>query len=144
MAYELSFDPARMDVDVIHGYLRRSYWSEGIRRDVVEAAIRGSIVLGAFEKASGKQVAYARAVTDRATFAWLCDVFVLEEHRGRGISKEMVRAMMAHPELQTLRRWCLATRDAHGLYVQNGFEEVPAGRWLEKRLSVEGWKEQES
>lgn len=140
MRYEISLDPARMDLDVIHGYLSRSYWSEGIRRDVVAASLKSSIVAGAFEAAAG-QVGFARVVTDRATFAWLCDVFVLEEHRGHGLSKHMVQALISHPELQTLRRWCLATRDAQGLYERFGFAEVPAGRWYEMRLPAEQWKE---
>lgn len=141
MSYELSFDASRMDIDVVHGYLRKSYWSQDIRRDVVEAAIRGSIVLGAFDLRSGVQVAFARAVTDRATFAWLCDVFVLEEHRGAGLSKRMVEAMLAHPDLTTLRRWCLATRDAHTLYTRFDFVPVPEGRWLERKSPVAAWTE---
>ncbi len=130
-----------MDVDVIHGYLRRSYWAEGIRREVVEASIGGSIVLGAFDTRDGSQVAFARAVTDRATFAWLCDVFVLEEHRGAGISKRLVETMLAHPDIATVRRWCLATRDAHRLYTRFGFTPVPEDRWLERRSPPSAWKE---
>ncbi len=140
MEYEISFDHARMDLDVIHGYLTRSYWCPGIRRDVVESAMKASVVVGAFEVGSGRQVAYARAVSDRATFAWLCDVFVLEPHRGVGLSKRMLDAMFSRPDLQTLRRWCLATRDAHTLYTRYGFEPVPADRWLEKRLPPAAWQ----
>jgi GNAT superfamily N-acetyltransferase len=139
MKYEISLDPARMDLDVIHGYLSRSYWSEGIRREVVAASLKSSVVVGAFEETAG-QVGFARVVTDRATFAWLCDVFVLEEHRGRGLSKRMVQELVSHPELQTLRRWCLATRDAQGLYERFGFAEVPSGRWYELRLPTDRWK----
>ncbi|HLO40597.1 MAG TPA: GNAT family N-acetyltransferase [Phycisphaerales bacterium] len=141
MPYLLSQNHALMDVDFIHAYLARSYWSKDIRRDLTERAIKNSIVIGAFDESTGKQVSFARVVTDRATFAWLCDVFVIEEHRGHGLSKMMVEALLAHPDLQTLRRWVLATKDAHGLYTRYGFEPVPDGRWLEKRLPVEAWQE---
>jgi len=121
-AYEVSSDPARLDLDVIHGFLRRSYWSPGIPREVVERALRNSLGFGAYHR--GAQVGFARVITDRATFAYVADVFVLEEHRGRGVSKLLMQAVMAHPELQGLRRWSLATRDAHGLYRQFGFAPV--------------------
>jgi GNAT superfamily N-acetyltransferase len=141
MDYELSTDPARMQLDVIHGYLATSYWSPGIRRELVAEAIRNSLVLGVFERASGAQVAFARVVTDYATFAYLCDVFVLESHRGRGLSKRMVEHLLAHPRLQTLRRWCLATRDAHELYRRYGFEDAPAGRWMDRRSAAAAWQD---
>jgi GNAT superfamily N-acetyltransferase len=138
-AYDLSLDPARVQLDVVHPALAASYWSPGIRREVVEAAIRGSLVIGAYEKASGRQVAFARVVTDYATFAWLCDVFVDEAHRGRGIAKRMLATLIDEPRLQTLRRWCLATKDAHELYRPFGFDPVPAERWMEKRLTMGAW-----
>ncbi len=140
MDYQFSTDPARMQVEVIHGFLARSYWSPSIRREIVEEAIRNSLVLGAFEAASGGQVAFARVITDFATFAYLCDVFVLEEHRGRGLSKRLVAELLAHPRLQTLRRWCLTTKDAHGLYRQFGFEPVPVDRWMERKLGPGRWQ----
>lgn len=121
-AYEVSSDPERLDLDVIHGFLRRSYWSPEIPREVVERALRNSLGFGAYHH--GAQVGFARVITDRATFAYVADVFVLEEHRGRGVSKLLMQAVMAHPELQGLRRWSLATRDAHGLYRQFGFAPV--------------------
>ena len=105
MDYELSTDAARMQMDVIHGYLSRSYWSPNIRRDIVDEAIRNSLVLGAFESGTGVQVGFARVITDFATFAYVCDVFVLEAHRGRGLSKRMMAFLLDHPRLQTLRRW---------------------------------------
>jgi GNAT superfamily N-acetyltransferase len=141
MPYLLSQNHALMDIDFIHGYLARSYWSEDIRREVTERAIKNSIVIGAFDDSTGKQVSFARVVTDRATFAWLCDVFVIEEHRGHGLSKLMVESLLVHPDLQSLRRWVLATRDAHTLYTRFGFEPVLQDRWLEKRLPVEAWKQ---
>ena len=122
--YEISTDVARLDIDAIHGYLTRSYWSPGIPRAVVERAIANSLCFGAHERASGEQVGFARVVTDDATFAYLCDVFVLEEHRGRGLAKGLMRAAMAHPALAGARRVMLATRDAHGLYRQSGFRDT--------------------
>ncbi|HTT58240.1 MAG TPA: GNAT family N-acetyltransferase [Opitutaceae bacterium] len=131
--YLISDDPARLDVDAIHAYLTRSYWSEGIPRDAVEQALRQSFCVGAYT-AGGAQVGLVRVVTDFASFAWVCDVYVLEPHRGRGLSKAMLRAVMAHPRLQAVRRLTLATRDAHGLYAQFGFKPVatPANQ-MEKR-----------
>lgn len=143
MDYLYSMDPERMDLDVVVSLLRGTYWSPRIKREVVARGIAGSIVIGAFEAGSGRQVGFARVVTDRATFAWLCDVIVDESHRGRGISKGMVERLIAHPDLQTLRRWVLATRDAHGLYQRYGFTPVPADRWMEKRLDPAGWQEGE-
>lgn len=116
----LSSEQAEMDVDAIHAYLSgESYWARGIPRDVVERSIRNSLCFGVFDGAA--QVAFTRVVTDRATYGYLCDVYVLEPYRGRGISKWMMEAVLAHPELQGLRRWGLATHDAHGLYAQFGF-----------------------
>jgi GNAT superfamily N-acetyltransferase len=139
--YEISTDPARMQIDEIWGYLRGSYWSPDIRREVTQRAVENSICAGAFEKSSGRQIGFARAASDRATFAWLCDVYVLEEHRGQGLSKAMVRALVVHPDLQTLRRWLLATRDAHGLYKQFGFTPVEVDRWMEFKLPATAWKQ---
>lgn len=139
--YEISTDPARMQIDEIWGYPRGSYWSPDIRREVTQRAVENSICVGAFEKASGRQIGFARAASDRATFAWLCDVYVLEEHRGQGLSKAMVRALVEHPDLQTLRRWLLATRDAHGLYKQFGFVPVEVDRWMEFKLPATAWKQ---
>jgi GNAT superfamily N-acetyltransferase len=120
-AYEISTDRARLDLRAIHAYLVRSYWSPGIPFATVELAANNSLCFGAYERASGAQVGLTRVVTDYATFAYLCDVYVLEEHRGRGLSKQMMFAAMAHPALAGARRIMLATRDAHGLYRQSGF-----------------------
>jgi GNAT superfamily N-acetyltransferase len=126
----ISTDPARLDLDVIHGYLARSYWAAGIPREVVARAMANSLCFGAF--AGGGQVGFARVVTDRATFAYLCDVFVLESHRGRGVGKRLMAAILAHPDVQGLRRLALFTRDAHGLYRQFGFRETRfADRFME-------------
>ncbi|GAA4307154.1 GNAT family N-acetyltransferase [Nibribacter koreensis] len=122
--YLLSFDKRRLQLDVIHGYLTQSYWSAGIPREVVERAVENSLCVGVYHQE--KQVAFARLITDYATFAYLCDVFVLERARGQGLSKWMMEALQAHPQLQNLRRWLLATRDAHGLYAQFGFTPLPS------------------
>ena len=117
---QITTDHAALDVDLIHRYLHdHSYWARGIPRADVEQAIKHSLCFGGF--VDGRQVAFARMVTDRATFAYLADVFVLPEWRGRGYSKQLVAAVLAHPELQGLRRIMLATRDAHGLYAAFGF-----------------------
>lgn len=121
--------------------LRTSYWSTNIRQEVVEKAFASSVVAGALDRPSGELVGIARAVTDRATFAWLCDVFVLETHRGKGIATRMVQALIAHPDLRTLRRWCLATRDAHEVYRPLGFQPVPPDRWMELVRDPATWRE---
>ena len=124
MTYEISSDPARLDLDVIHRFLSEdAYWSPGIPRATVERAIKNSFCFGVYLP-DGSQIGFARLVTDRATFAYLADVFVLPQHRGRGISKRLMEAILAHPELQGLRRWLLATRDVHGLYAQFGFKPL--------------------
>jgi GNAT superfamily N-acetyltransferase len=128
--YEISTDPARLDIAAIHGYLTRSYWSPGIPIGVIERALRNSLCFGVYESASGAQVGLARVVTDYATFAYLCDVYVLEEHRGFGLSKRMMRELMAHPALTGARRIMLATRDAHTLYAGFGFVEAGAAKNL--------------
>jgi GNAT superfamily N-acetyltransferase len=121
--YRISTDPDRLDLDAIHGYLQRSYWAEEIPKEIVARSLRGSLCFGLYteQQPSAQQVGFARVISDRATFAYLCDVYVLEEHRGQGLSKWLVEAVQSHPELQGLRRFMLATRDAHGLYAQFGF-----------------------
>jgi len=118
--YSIRTDPKQLDVDAIHAFLSRSFWAEGIPKETVAKAIANSLCFGVFE---GKtQVGFARVVTDRATFAYLCDVYVLESHRGHGLGKWLIETVMAHPDLQGLRRFQLVTRDAHGLYSRHGFE----------------------
>ena len=141
-AYEISTDSARLDVDAIHAFLTRSYWSPGIPRATVARAIANSLCFGVFWQ--GQQVGFARMVTDKTTFAYLCDVYVLEAHRGHGVSKQLMKHVMEHPDLQGLRRFSLVTRDAHGLYEKFGFtplvrpeghmEIVRRGIYLEKKL----------
>ncbi len=126
-------DPARLDLDTIHAFLAgTSYWAAGIPRDVMERSIRHSICFGAFD--GGRQVGFARVISDRATFAYVADVFVVDSHRGRGIGKRIMACITSHPELQNLRLWTLFTRDAHGLYRQHGFREARyPDRLMERR-----------
>ncbi len=141
MAYSVSLDPARIQIEVVHRFLSRCYWSEGIREEIVRKAVANSLVVGAYDDETGTQVGFVRVVSDRATFAWVCDVFVVEEHRGHGLCGRMLDAIEAHPELQILRRWCLATRDAHRIYERRGYVPVPEGRWLERRNPTTVWTE---
>jgi len=115
----------RLSVDVVHGFLTNCYWAKGIPREVVARSIEHSLCFGIYED-SGAQVGFARVVSDFATVAYLGDVFVLESHRGRGLSKWLMECVVQHPALQNLRRWILLTRDAHGLYSQFGFTPVKA------------------
>ncbi|HEY6354209.1 MAG TPA: GNAT family N-acetyltransferase [Burkholderiaceae bacterium] len=120
--YAISTDVQRLDVPAIHAFLSRSYWSPGIPLALVQRAIDHSLCFGLFHR--DEQVGFARVVTDRASFAYLADVYVLEAHRGRGLSKWLIGVVRAHPDLQGLRRFLLATRDAHELYRQFGFNEL--------------------
>jgi GNAT superfamily N-acetyltransferase len=121
--YEISTDPGRLDHAVIHRFLREeSYWARGIPQNVMERSLRNSLCFGLYHH--GAQVGLARVVTDYATFALLADVFVLEGHRGVGLSKRLLDRVTTHPDLQGLRRWLLLTSDAHGLYAQYGFEPL--------------------
>jgi GNAT superfamily N-acetyltransferase len=118
--YTLSDDSARIDAKAVHAYLTRSYWAEGISLELVKRCVAGSLCFGVYHSSAG-QVGFARVITDRASFAYLCDVYVLEDHRGRGLSKWMMEAVTAHPDLQGLRRFVLVTKDAHELYRPFGF-----------------------
>lgn len=129
-AFTVSTDPDRLDHDVIHGYLTRSYWAEGVPREVVSRSLRRSLCFGLY--AGGAQAGFARAVTDLATFAYVADVFVLEPYRGRGLSKWLMECVLQHPDLRDVRRWHLVTRDAHGLYARFGFAEPAPGRHMER------------
>jgi GNAT superfamily N-acetyltransferase len=115
----VSTDPARLDVQAIHGFLTRAYWCEGIPRETIERALHHSLCFGLYD--GDAQVGLARVVTDYATFAYLCDVYVMESHRGRGLGKWLVECVMARLQLLGLRRLHLVTRDAHGLYAPFGF-----------------------
>jgi len=130
----ISTDKSRVDIDAVHAFLSRSFWPQGIPREVVARSIAGSLCLGTYEgkkqigegkKQIGegkKQIGFARVISDFATYADLGDVYVLEEYRGQGLSKWLMECILRHPDLEGLRRWCLSTRDAHGLYRKFGFE----------------------
>jgi len=120
--YTISADPALLDIDVIHGFLSQSYWAKDMPRLLVEKMIQNSFCFGVYRQA--EQVGFARVITDCATFAYLADVFILPDHRRKGLSKALMAAIRTHPDLQGLRRWMLVTQDAHGLYEQFGFKPV--------------------
>jgi len=117
--------PSEADIDALHPMLRETYWSPGIPRDTVAQACANSLCSVARDE-TGALVGFARAVTDRAVFAWLCDVIVAPGHRGKGIGRGLVRALMECPEMQTVRRWMLGTADAHGVYSELGFRPLKA------------------
>jgi len=119
----ISTDPARLNLDVIHGFLTNCYWAKGVPRDVVERSIEHALCFGVYDS-SGAQVGFARVISDFATIAYVGDVFVLDTHRGHGLGKWLMELITQHPALQNLRRWILTTRDAHGLYSQVGFTPV--------------------
>ena len=121
--YTVSTDPARLDLKAIHGFLSKAYWAIGIPMETVKRSIEHSVPFGIYH--GGRLIGFGRVITDRATFGYIGDVFVLDEHRGQGLSKWLVECMLAHPELQGFRRWILLTRDAQGLYRKFGFTTPP-------------------
>jgi GNAT superfamily N-acetyltransferase len=128
----ISTDRRRLDVDCVHGYLRDSYWAAGMPRETLERAIENSLTFGIYHQA--RQVGFARVITDRATYAYLSDVFVIDAYRGRGLSKWLMECILAHPDLQGLRRFALFTRDAQSLYERYGFAPPRgASTYLERR-----------
>ena len=129
--YIISTDPARLDIVVIHEFLTRSYWASGVPLNVVKRSIEQSLAFGLYK--GHRQIGFARVITDAATFAYLADVFVLGEFHGQGLGKWLIEVVMSHPDLAGIRRWMLATRDAHGLYRKSGFTELrQPERWMEK------------
>jgi GNAT superfamily N-acetyltransferase len=130
-AYLISTDKKKLDVSVIHRFLSTSYWANKRPLDTIKKSIENSLCFGIYFQ--HKQIGFCRVVTDFATFAYLADVFILEEYRGKGLAKWMMQWVMKHPELQGLRRWTLATKDAHSLYAQYGFAAFHwPDRWMEK------------
>jgi GNAT superfamily N-acetyltransferase len=117
--YSISTDKSRFDIELIHDFLSHSYWAEGVPLDVVQRSIENAMCFGVFH--GDQQVGFARVISDFATYAYIGDVFILEAHRGKGLSEQLMQAIMKHRLLQNLRRWSLVTRDAHGLYAQFGF-----------------------
>ena len=130
-SFTISTDPSRLDVDAIADMLTRAYWAKGRTRDLIARYIQHSLTFGLYD--GNRQIGLARVVSDYTTFAWLCDVFIHEDYRGRGLSKWLMETIHAHPDLQGLRRWLLATRDAHGLYEQFGWTPLDhPERWMNK------------
>jgi GNAT superfamily N-acetyltransferase len=122
--YHISTDHTALDIDLIHRYLaQESYWAKGVPRSIVAKSIQHSLCFGVFQH--HEQVGFARAITDYTTFAYLADVFIIPAHQGHGLGKWLIECIRAHPDLQHLRRWMLATADAHGLYTQYGFTPLP-------------------
>ena len=132
--YTISTDQTRLDIDIIHAYLsKRSYWAQGRSLAAVQTSVEHSLCFGVYE--GEQQVGFARVVTDNATFGWLCDVFIIESHRGQGLGKRLIEAVVNHPQLAELSIFVLATRDAHGLYSRYGaFQPLAAAeKWMIRR-----------
>lgn len=141
-AYEIDTDPARLDLEVAHDFIaRRSYWGKGIPFDVFLRSVEGALCFGIYHGRT--LVGFARVISDRATIAYLGDVYVDEAHRGQGLSKWLMQCVLAHPELQGLRRWMLVTGDAHGLYRQFGFTSLAAPERYMERLHPDPYGRQE-
>jgi GNAT superfamily N-acetyltransferase len=137
--YLISTDQSRLDVPAIHAFLTSAYWAADIPIEVVQRSIKGSLAFGLYQ--GDRQIGFARVITDYATFAYIGDVFMLEDYRGRGLARWLMEVVVAHPRLQGLRRWLLATRDAHALYRTVGFAPLAAPeRWMERRFpDVHKW-----
>ena len=132
--YVVSTDPSKLDLKVIHGYLSRSYWAEEIPFETVKRSVEHSLCFGVY--ALGKQIGFARVISDYTTFAYLADVFILEEERGKGLSKFLMECILKHKELQGLRNFSLMTQDAHSLYARYGFKNIPnPENFMAKKLS---------
>jgi GNAT superfamily N-acetyltransferase len=128
--FTISTDPARLDLDTVCDFLERAYWALGRPRERTERAFANSLVFGLYD--SQKQIGLARVVSDYAVFAYLCDVFIHEDYRAQGLGKWLIETVMSHPDLQGLRRWTLATSDAHGLYRRSGWEDLHnPEKWME-------------
>lgn len=131
--FEIDTNRKRMDIDLIHAFLNEeSYWAKGRSRETIERSVRNSVSFGIYD--GSRMVGFGRVITDYATFAWIADVFVIREYRGKSLSKYLMEVMLSHPRLQRFRRWVLATRDAHELYRRYGFHELKRPeRWMERQ-----------
>lgn len=135
--YVISTDPTKIDLELVHSFLKGSYWAAGVPRNVVERSVKHSLVFGVYR--GQEQVGFARVTTDYATFAYLADVFIVAEYRRRGLGGWLLSVITAHPELQGLRRWLLATADAHALYGRYGFSALPNPElFMEKKEATYG------
>lgn len=131
--FEISTDPARIDLSIVHAFLANSYWAKGIPKETVRLSIENSIAFGVYH--GQQQVGFARVISDLATFAYLADVFIVPDYRGRGLSRWLMECIVGHPNLQGLRRWMLATQDAHDLYAKFGFTALKSPEsWMEIHL----------
>jgi GNAT superfamily N-acetyltransferase len=132
-SYVISTDPSMLDLDTVHGFLQRSYWASERPLETVKRSVEHSLNFGLYQERERRQIGFARVVTDLATFAWLCDVFIDEAHRGQGLGAWLMQTVVDHPELRCMRLWVLGTRDAHGLYEKIGFTplSVPE-KWMQK------------
>ena len=129
--FTISTDPTRLDVDAITDMLSRAYWAQGRTREMIARYLQHSLAFGLYD--GSRQIGLARVISDYTTFAWLCDVFIHEDYRGRGLGKWLMETIHSHPELQGIRRWMLATNDAHGLYRQFGWVPLePPDHWMMK------------
>jgi GNAT superfamily N-acetyltransferase len=129
-SFTITTDKSKLNLSIIHNFLKKSYWAENIQLSIVERSIKNSLCFGVFE--GENQIGFARVITDYSTFAYLADVFILENYRGKGLSKWLMECILSHPELQGFRRWLLATKDAHGLYSKYGFKSLKTPeRWME-------------
>jgi len=129
--FTISTDPSRLDVDAITDMLSRAYWAQGRTKEMVSRYLQHSLAFGLYD--GSRQIGLARVITDNTTFAWLCDVFIHEDYRGHGLGKWLMETVHSHPDLQGLKRWMLATKDAHGLYSQFGWVPLePPERWMMK------------
>ena len=130
-AYEISTERSRIDIDAVERFLRDSYWAANRSRDRIERSLETSLCFGLYR--DSEMVGFARVVSDYTDFAWYCDVYIARDHRGRGLGKWLTEAVLAHPDLQGLRRWILATSSAHELYRQYGFTELQSPeKWMER------------
>lgn len=135
--YLISTDKDRLDLAMVHGFLKDSYWAAGIPKEVVRRSVENSLAFGVYQ--GDEQAGFARVTTDRATFAYLADVFIVESHRGRGLGRWLMEVILSHPELQGIRRWMLATRDTHDLYRQYGFTQLgDPGIFMERKDAAYG------
>jgi GNAT superfamily N-acetyltransferase len=138
--FEISTDKSRLDIDCIHAYLsKESYWAKNIPIEMVQKSIEGSICFGVYH--NGRQVGYARMISDCASFGYLADVFIIAEYRGKGLSKWLMEEIVNYPAFQPLRRWMLATRDAHGLYKQFGFTELDKPERIMQKIKLNPYPE---
>ena len=131
--YVINTDPSMLDLDAVHGFLQRSYWASERPLETVKRSVEHSLNFGLYQERDRRQIGFARVVTDLATFAWLCDVFIDEAHRGQGLGVWLMQTVVDHPELRCMRLWVLGTRDAHRLYEKIGFTllSVPE-KWMQK------------